>query len=235
MTAPFDLYFWPTPNGYKVSIMLEELGAEYALIPVNITKGEQHSEAFSQVSANHKIPALTHRVESSAAPVSLFESGAILWYLGEWSGQLIPVDAVRRRECMVWLMWQMGGLGPMAGQAHHFLQYASEDIPYAKQRYQMECERLYGVLDRALSDRAFIAEEYSVADIAILAWVYRHERHQVDLAQYPSVQRWYQTLMAREPVKRGFEVGQSLIQQSDFKSDVARAALFGQALDNANT
>lgn len=231
MTVPFDLYFWPTPNGYKVSIMLEEIGADYSLIPVNITKGEQHEAPFEQVSPNHKIPALTHHDESNSEPIHLFESGAILWYLGEWSGRLIPSDAAHRRECMVWLMWQMGGLGPMAGQAHHFLLYADEDIAYAKRRYQAECARLYGVLDRALGQRGYIAYEYSIADIAILAWVFRHERHKIDLASYPAVNRWFRELMDRDAVQRGFEVGHSLINQGDFKTDIARAALFSHSVE----
>lgn len=228
MSPIFDLYFWPTPNGYKISIMLEELGVDYQVVPINITEGEQHEERFDMVSPNHKIPALTHYVGGERAPVHLFESGAILLYLGDWSKRFIPTEACAYRDCLMWLMWQMGGLGPMAGQAHHFLQYAREDLPYAKERYRTECRRLYAVLEKRLTGRDFVAGEYSIADIAIVAWVYRHQRHEIDLAHYPEVRGWYERLLARSAVQRGFEVGRALVEKGNFTSDRAQSVLFGE-------
>ena len=228
MNPIFDLYFWPTPNGYKISIMLEELGVDYQVVPINITEGEQHEERFDMVSPNHKIPALTHYVGGERAPVHLFESGAILLYLGDWSKRFIPTEACAYRDCLMWLMWQMGGLGPMAGQAHHFLQYAREDLPYAKERYRAECRRLYAVLEQRLTGRDFVAGEYSIADIAIVAWVYRHERHEIDLAHYPEVRSWYERLLARSAVQSGFEVGRALVEKGNFTSDRAQSVLFGE-------
>ena len=228
MNPIFDLYFWPTPNGYKISIMLEELGVDYQVVPINITEGEQHEERFDMVSPNHKIPALTHYVGGERAPVHLFESGAILLYLGDWSKRFIPTEARAYRDCLMWLMWQMGGLGPMAGQAHHFLQYAREDLPYAKERYRAECRRLYAVLEKRLTGRDFVAGEYSIADIAIVAWVYRHQRHEIDLAHYPEVRSWYERLLARSAVQSGFEVGRALVEKGNFTSDRAQSVLFGE-------
>ena len=180
------------------------------------------------VSPNHKIPALTHYVGGERAPVHLFESGAILLYLGDWSKRFIPTEACAYRDCLMWLMWQMGGLGPMAGQAHHFLQYAREDLPYAKERYRAECRRLYAVLEKRLTGRDFVAGEYSIADIAIVAWVYRHQRHEIDLAHYPEVRSWYERLLARSAVQRGFEVGRALVEKGNFTSDRAQSVLFGE-------
>ena len=227
MNPEFDLYFWPTPNGYKVAIMLEELEAKYRLVPINITKGEQHQEQFRRISPNHKIPALTHFREGEDAPVHLFESGAILLYLGDWAKKLVPVDPKDYRDCLMWLMWQMASLGPMAGQAHHFLRYAPEDVPYAKKRYLNECQRLYGVLENRLGESKFVAGEYSIADIAILTWVYRHERHEIDLAKFPGVSAWYQSLLERPSVRKGFALGDELIEQGDFTSSSGRYSLFG--------
>lgn len=222
----FELYFWPTPNGYKVSVLLEELGAPYRLMPVNITTGEQHSPDFVAKFANRKIPGLIHHYAQESPPRALFESGAILLYLAEWFGRFLP-DAVEERwRCLQWLFWQVGGLGPMAGQSHHFNLYAQEKIEYAIDRYHNECLKHYQVLELQLQKSAFLAGDYSIADIAILGWVFRHERHQVHLEDFPAVASWYHGLMDRAAVKRGFEIGADLISLGNFNSSLAREQLF---------
>lgn len=224
----YDFYFWPTPNGYKVSIALEELELPYNLCPVNISVGEQHHADFVAISPNHKIPALVDHCPTQGAEKSMiFESGAILLYLAEKYQRLMPQEAEARMTCMQWLFWQVGGLGPIAGQAHHFRLYAQDRHEYAIQRYQAECARLYDVLNLQLARSRFLAGEYSIADIACLAWVFRHERHGIDLHDYPSVERWYQALLARPGVKAGFAVGESLIGSGDFNTKIAKKALFG--------
>lgn len=201
------LYAWNTPNGRKISVALEEMDLPYAVVPVNIGKGEQHAEAFLRISPNNRIPALVDTDGPGGQTVSIFESGAILLYLGEKTGKFLPSSLLDRIPVLEWLMWQMGGFGPMPGQVHHFLGVADEaDKKYGLKRYSDETRRLYGVLDRRLAGRDYVADALSVADFAILGWAWRHERHKVDLADFPNVQRWYDGLMARPAVKRGFEV-----------------------------
>jgi len=202
-----DLYTWNTPNGRKISVALEEMGLPYRVHPVNISKGEQFEPAFLAISPNNRIPAIVDPEGPDGKPVSVFESGAILLYLGEKTGKFLPKPLVGRVPVLEWLMWQMGGFGPIPGQVHHFLTVEKEeDRQYGLARYTKETLRLYGVLDKRLANHEFVAGGLSVADFAILGWAWRHERHKVDLATFPNVKRWYETLMARPGVKRGFEV-----------------------------
>ena len=219
MTQPIDLYFWTTPNGWKISIALEEMGLPYEVHYVDINKGDQFAPEFLAFSPNNRIPAIIDPDGPGGAPISVFESGAILQYLGRKTGLLYPSDERARVAVDEWLMWQMGGLGPMAGQAHHFLRYAPEfdppqDIPYAKTRYHTECRRLYGVLDRRLEGRDFVADAYSIADIAIWSWADRHERHDVDFAEFPNVDRWYRAIQARPAVQKGRALGQDIVKNA---------------------
>jgi GST-like protein len=201
------LYAWGTPNGRKVSVALEEMGLPYTVVPVNITQGQQHHPEFLRISPNNKIPAIVDSEGPDGKPISVFESGAILLYLAEKTGKFLPADPRGRIAVLEWLMWQMGGFGPMPGQVHHFLSLKDEsDRRYGLQRYSEETRRLYGVLDRRLAQAEFVAGEVSVADFAILGWAWRHERHQVNLKDYPHVDRWYQKMLARPGVKRGLEV-----------------------------
>jgi GST-like protein len=207
-----ELHTWNTPNGRKISVALEEMGLPYSVRPVNIGKKEQFKPDFLKISPNNRIPAIIDPEGPDGQPISIFESGAILLYLGEKTGRFLPRDLRARVPVYEWLMWQMGGFGPMPGQVHHFLQVESpEDRRYGLERYSKETRRLYGVLDRRLEGRDFVATtgEPSVADFAILGWAWRHERHQVDLAEFPNVRRWYQALMARPATQRGFEVALS--------------------------
>ncbi len=201
-----DLYTWSTPNGRKVSIMLEEVGLPYRVHAVNIGKDEQFRPEFLAINPNGKIPAIVDHDGPDGKRFSLFESGAILIYLGEKTGRLIPADATARFVALQWLMFQMGGFGPMLGQAHHFLRAAKETVPYAIERYTREAHRLYGVLDQRLREAEFLAGEYSLADIAAYPWAARHEWHQVDLASFPNVKRWYEAVGARPAVQRGMQV-----------------------------
>jgi GST-like protein len=202
-----DFYSWDTPNGRKISVALEEMGLPYKVHPINISKGEQHAPGFLKHSPNGKIPAISDPDGPGGGPVSIFESGAILIYLGEKTGKFLPSDARKRIAVLEWLMWQMGGFGPMPGQVHHFIALENEqDRRYGLARYTAETVRLYGVLDRRLAGRDFVADEISVADFAILGWAWRHPRHKVELKDFPNVARWYERLMARPGVKRGFEV-----------------------------
>jgi GST-like protein len=201
-----DLYTWSTPNGRKVSIMLEEVGLPYRVHAVNIGKDEQFRPEFLAISPNNKIPAIVDDEGPGGKPLSLFESGAILIYLGEKTGRLIPKDPATRFAALQWLMFQMGGLGPMLGQTHHFLRQAKEEVPYAINRYKTETRRLYGVLDKRLGEAEHLAGEYSIADIASYPWVARHEWHQVELADFPNVKRWFDTLGARPAVQKGMQV-----------------------------
>jgi GSH-dependent disulfide-bond oxidoreductase len=224
-----DLYYWPTPNGWKISILLEECALPYRLVPVNIGKGEQFAPDFLAISPNNRMPAIVdHAPSDGGAAVSVFESGAILAYLAEKTGRFLPQDSRGRSRVMQWVMWQMGGLGPMAGQNGHFLLYAPEKIPYAIERYSKEVDRLYGVLDAQLARTgAFVAgDDYSIADMAIFPWVRTHKAQQVDLAAFPAVQRWYDALFQRPAVKRGLDLGKEL--RAAGLTDQARKALFGQ-------
>jgi GST-like protein len=202
-----DFYTWNTPNGRKISVALEEMGLPYTVHPVNIGKDEQFAPAFLKISPNNKIPAIVDPDGPHGRPVSVFESGAILLYLGEKTGQFLPRDLGARIPVLEWLMWQMGGFGPMPGQVHHFIALENEqDRRYGLERFSKETRRLYGVLDRRLADHEFVADKISVADFAIIGWAWRHERHKVPLEDFPNVKRWYETMMARPGVKRGFEV-----------------------------
>ncbi|MBX6427236.1 MAG: glutathione S-transferase N-terminal domain-containing protein [Variibacter sp.] len=201
-----DLYTWTTPNGRKVSIALEELGIPYAAHPVDISKDEQFKPEFLKISPNNRIPAIVDRENG----FSLMESGAILLYLAEKAGRLLPTDRLKRFRVVEWLMWQMGGIGPMLGQVHHFVRYNKGKAPYAEERYLKEAHRLYGVLDKRLADREFVADEYSVADIAIWPWISRFEWQTIDLNQYPNVKRWYTTIAQRPAVQRGYDVPQKV-------------------------
>ena len=205
-----ELHTWNTPNGRKVSVALEEMGLEYSVHTIDITKGEQFAPAFLEISPNNRIPAIVDPDGPGGAPISVFESGAILIYLGQKTRQFWPASVRDQVSVLEWLMWQMGGFGPMLGQVHHFLGVADPaDQRYGLERYGKETRRLYGVLDRRLARVEYLAGEMSVADFATLGWAWRHERHHIDLAEFPHVGRWYDALMARPGVQRGFEVALS--------------------------
>ena len=197
-----DLYTWTTPNGRKASIMLEEVGIPYEAHAVDIGKDEQFKPEFLKISPNNRIPAIVDRDND----FSLMESGAILLYLAEKAGKLLPTDRLKRFRVTEWLMWQMGGIGPMLGQVHHFVKYNKGKAPYAEERYLKEAHRLYGVLDRRLNGREFVADNYSIADIAIWPWVSRYEWQTVDLNAYANVKRWYNVIARRPAVQRGYKV-----------------------------
>ena len=202
-----QLYAFDTPNGRKISIALEEMGLPYDVHVVDITQGEQNDPAFLKISPNNKIPAIIDPDGPGGAPISVFESGAILIYLAEKTGRFLPKEPGARVAVFEWLMFQMGGFGPIPGQVHHFIALEDEtDRRYGLQRYMAETRRLYGVMDRRLTDREYFAGALSIADFAILGWAWRHPKHQVDLADFPHVQRWYAALMARPAVMRGFAV-----------------------------
>jgi GST-like protein len=202
-----ELHTWNTPNGRKISVALEEMGLPYKAIPVPIGKGAQFEPDFLAISPNNKIPAIVDPDGPDGKPISVFESGAILLYLGEKTGQFLPKPLAERVPVMEWLMWQMGGFGPMPGQVHHFIALEDEaQRSYGLKRFSEETRRLYGVLDRRLAKHDFVAGDLSVADFAILGWAWRHERHKVSLDEFANVGRWYAALMARPGVKRGFEV-----------------------------
>jgi GST-like protein len=202
-----QLYAFDTPNGRKISVALEEMGLPYAVQVVDIARGEQHTPEFEAISPNRKIPAIVDPQGPHGRPISVFESGAILIYLGEKSGRFWPTDPVARIAVLEWLMFQMGGFGPIPGQVHHFIALDDEaQRRYGLERFMAETRRLYGVMDRRLAGREFFAGALSIADFAIVGWVWRHPRHQVDLAEFPHVQRWYHALMARPAVARGFAV-----------------------------
>ncbi|HEX8164616.1 MAG TPA: glutathione S-transferase N-terminal domain-containing protein [Beijerinckiaceae bacterium] len=201
-----ELHTWSTPNGRKVSVMLEEVGLPYSVHPVNIGKDEQFRPEFLAISPNNRIPAIVDPDGPGGRRFPLFESGAILIYLAEKTGKLIPKDPAARYTALQWLMWQMGGLGPMLGQTHHFLRAAPEQVPYAINRYKAETRRLYGVLDKRLGEAEHLAGEYSIADVASYPWVARHEWHQIELADFPHVRRWYDAIGARPAVQRGMKV-----------------------------
>ena len=201
-----DLYTWTTPNGRKVSIMLEETGLAYRVKPVNIGKGEQFAPEFLAISPNNRIPAIVDHDGPQGKPMPLFESGAILLYLAHKTGKFLPTDVTRQFHAIQWLMFQMGGIGPMFGQAHHFLRAAPEPVPYAIERYTTEARRLYKVLDQQLQGQPYLAGDYSIADIATYPWIARHEWHKVDLADFPAVQQWFGRVGARPAVQKGMAV-----------------------------
>ena len=232
MTAPIELYYWPTPNGWKITIALEEMGLPYDVRYVNIGKGEQFDPAFLRIAPNNRMPAIVDPDGPDGAPISMFESGAILQYLGRRTGRFHGTTAREQAEIEQWLMWQMGGLGPMAGQAHHFLQYAPEAVPYAKERYRNEVNRLYGVLDARLADREFVAGNYSIADMAIWPWAQGWERQGQDIAEFPNMQAWLDRVWARPAVQRGKAVGAE--KRTNLSEDKeAQRVLFGQTARRA--
>ncbi|PWR23107.1 glutathione S-transferase N-terminal domain-containing protein [Zavarzinia compransoris] len=223
-----ELYYWPTPNGWKITIMLEETGLPYAVKPVNIGRGEQFQPSFLAISPNNRMPAIVDTAPNDGgAPVSVFESGAILQYLGRKTGQFYPADERARVEVEQWLFWQMGGLGPMAGQAHHFRQYAPEKIDYGINRYTNEVNRLYGVMNKRLADRDFLAGDYSIADMAAWPWVVPYKNQGQDLNDFPNLKRWFEAIEARPAVQKGFAVGKELRRNLN-DDEEAKKVLFGQ-------
>ncbi|BAY88751.1 MULTISPECIES: glutathione binding-like protein [unclassified Tolypothrix] len=224
-----DLYYWTTPNGHKITIFLEEIGLPYNIIPVNIGAGDQFKPEFLQISPNNRIPAIVdHEPTNGGAPISVFESGAILLYLAEKTGKLIPQDVRQRVEVLQWLFWQMGGLGPMAGQNHHFSQYAPEKIDYAINRYVKETGRLYAVLDKRLADREFVAGDYSIADIAAYPWIVPYERQNQKLEDFPNLQRWFEAIKARPATIRAYEKAEAFKNQA-LDVEKSRELLFNQS------
>ena len=200
-----DLYYWTTPNGHKITLFLEETGLPYTIHPINIGKGEQFAADFLKIAPNNRIPAIVDHDTADGQPLSLFESGAILLYLAEKTGQFIPKDLRGRQEALQWLFWQMGGLGPMAGQNHHFNRFAPEKIPYAIKRYVDETARLYGVLNKRLADRPFVAgNDYSIADMAIYPWIVSHTWQQQNLDDFPALKDWFQRIQARPATQRAY-------------------------------
>jgi GSH-dependent disulfide-bond oxidoreductase len=226
-----DLFYWTTPNGHKVTIFLEEAGLPYRIHPINIGKGEQFAPEFLAVSPNNRIPAIVDREPAGGgAPVSLFESGAILLYLAEKTGRFIAKDLRGRADVLQWLFWQMGGLGPMAGQAHHFRIYAPEKLDYAVKRYTDECNRLYGVLNKRLADRAFIAgDDYTIADMASYPWIVPYERQGQNLEDFPNLKRWFETIKARPATVRAYEIVQKVNPQAGKPmGENEKKVMFGQ-------
>jgi GSH-dependent disulfide-bond oxidoreductase len=223
-----DLYYWTTPNGHKITIFLEEAELPYTIKPINIGKGDQFQPDFLKISPNNRIPAIVDQAPSDGGePISVFESGAILQYLAEKTGKFLPSDIRGRTEVMQWLFWQMGGLGPMLGQNHHFSQYAPEKIPYAINRYVKETERLYGVLDDRLADRAFVAGEYSIADMAAYPWIVPYERQGQNLDDFPNLNRWFQSIQSRPAVQQAYAKAEQ-INRSSTMTDAEKTILFGQ-------
>ncbi len=228
-TRPIQLYYWPTPNGWKIAVMLEECGLPYEVIPVNIGRGDQFKPDFLAISPNNKMPAIVDPEGPDGKPISIFESGAILQYLGRKTGLFYPADERGRIEVDQWLFWQMSGLGPMAGQAHHFRIYAPEKIPYAIERYTNEVHRLYGVMNRRLADRPFLAGDYSIADIACVGWAKLWERQGQDIAEFPHFAAWLERVLARPAVKRGLALNAEDRTKIDLATDQqAQSVLFGQ-------
>ena len=227
-----DLHYWTTPNGHKITVFLEEAGMPYTIVPVNIGRGEQFAPEFLRIAPNNRIPAIVDHAPARAispdgAPYALFESGAILLYLADKTNKFIPSEPAARYQVVQWLMWQMGGLGPMLGQNHHFRSYAQEQIPYAIERYHKESQRLYAVLDRQLQGRDHIYGDYSIADMACYPWTLPHERQGIDLADYPNVRRWQAAIRARPAVIRAYERG-AQVNTGATIDNKSRAILFGQ-------
>jgi len=224
-----DLYYWPTPNGWKISIALEEMGLPYRVVPVNIQKGEQFAREFLKISPNNRMPAIVdHAPADGGPPISVFETGAILLYLADKTGKFIPADVRGRVEVTEWLMWQMSGLGPMLGQNGHFKFYATEQIPYAQERYSTEALRLYDVLDRRLEGRDYICGAYSIADMACWPWILTYKKQEIDLGEFPNIRAWYDRLKARPALRRGYEVGRDISKPTGVWSDEARKNLMAQ-------
>ena len=220
-----DLYTWTTPNGRKIHIMLEEVGLEYSTHPIDIRKGDQFEREFLKISPNNRIPAIVDHDGPDGAPYSLFESGAILMYLAEKTGKLMPKEMVKRYRVIEWLMFQMANVGPMLGQAHHFRAYAPDPIDYAIARYTNEAGRLYHVLDKRLGDHEFLADEYSIADIATYPWLQSYERQGQDINEFPNLKRWFDTIEARPAVRRGNKVMTDIPKSP--MDERAREVMFG--------
>jgi len=224
-----DVYYWTTPNGHKITIFLEETGLPYSIKPVNIGKGDQFKPEFLAISPNNRIPAIVDNDPAGGGkPISIFESGAILQYLAEKTGKFLPNDLRGRTEVMQWLFWQMGNLGPMLGQNHHFRNYSDEKLTYAINRYVKETERLYGVLDERLADREFAAGKYSIADMACYPWIVLHERQSQNLDDFPNLKRWFETIQRREAVQRAYALAKTINPAPPGMTQEAKAILFGQ-------
>jgi len=228
-----ELYYWPTPNGHKITLLLEEAGIPYAIKPVNIGKGEQFQPAFLAISPNNRMPAIVDTAPAGGGdPISVFESGAILQYLAEKTGRFMPTDPRGKYTVLEWLFWQVGGLGPMAGQNHHFNRYAAEKIPYAIDRYVNETRRLYGVLDKRLEGRAFIAgKDYSIADMAAYPWIVPYENQGMRLEDFPHLKAWFEAIRERPATRRAYALGEEIKGKFDLTTDEeARKILFGQGV-----
>jgi GST-like protein len=225
---PIDLYFWPTPNGWKISIMLEECGLPYNVIPLDISKGEQFRPEFLKISPNNRIPAIVDHRGPGGRPISVFESGAILQYLGRKTGRFYPRDERQRVAVDEWLFWQMANLGPKAGEANHFRNNATVQQPYAIERFSSELNRIYGVMNTRLADRDFLAGKYSIADIACIGWASRAERHGYDISAFKHLRRWIERVRARPAVKRGMGIRIEAASHVDTRDPKVRAVLFGQ-------
>jgi GST-like protein len=231
-----DLYYWTTPNGHKITIFLEETRIPYRIVPINIAKGDQFEADFLRISPNNRIPAIVdHAPTDGGTPITLFESGAILLYLAEKTGCFISSDPRGRLETLQWLFWQMAGLGPMAGQNHHFGLYAPEKLPYAIDRYVKETNRLYGVLNKRLADREFVAGDYSIADMAAYPWIIPWQRQQQNLDDFPHLQRWFAAIQVRPAVVRAYQRAAE-INTAPTVTEASKAILFGQtASDTGNS
>ncbi|MFG1212063.1 glutathione binding-like protein [Xanthobacter flavus] len=224
-----DLHYWPTPNGHKITMFLEEAGIDYTIIPVDISAGDQFKPDFLAIAPNNRMPAIVdHAPTDGGAAISVFESGAILLYLAEKTGRFVPTDVSGRKSVLEWLFWQVGGLGPMAGQNHHFVQYAPERIPYAMERYVKETNRLYGVLNTRLGKRANVAgEDYSIADMAIYPWIVPHQRQQQDLDTFPNLKRWFEAVAARPATIAAYAKGEPFTKRPTVTEE-GKKILFGQ-------
>ena len=229
-----DLHYWTTPNGHKVTMFLEETGTPYKIFPVNIGKGEQFKADFLAISPNNRIPAMVdHDPPGGGKPISVFESGAMLVYLAEKTGQFLPNEPAKRADVMQWLFWQMGGLGPMSGQNNHFSNYATDKIPYAMDRYRNEVNRLYGVMNRRLADRPFLAGDYSIADMASYPWAALHERQHQKIADFPNLKKWLDVIAARPATVRAYDIVKKVNpNHGGIRTAEERAILFGQTAES---
>jgi len=224
-----DFYFWPTPNGHKITMFLEETGLDYRIHPVNLGKGEQFKPEFLAISPNNRMPAIVdHAPVGGGEPLSVFESGAILLYLADKTRSFIPPDIRGRMSVLEWLFWQVGGLGPMAGQNHHFVQYAPEKIPYAMERYVNETNRLYGVMNKRLAYESFLAGDYSIADMAAYPWVVPHEKQGQNLSDFPHLKRWFEAIAARPATQKAYAIAEQINPAPPPMDDEAKKILFGQ-------
>jgi len=224
-----DLYYWPTPNGHKITVFLEEAGVPYQIKPVDIGAGDQFKPEFLAFSPNNRMPAIIdHAPADDGEPISVFESGAILLYLAEKTGKFLSTDIRKKKTAMEWLFWQMGGFGPMLGQNHHFARYAPEKIPYAIDRYHRETERLYGVLNKRLESREFIADDYGIADMACYPWAAAHDWHYISLENYPNVKRWHDAIKQRPAVIKAYELGEQYKRKTEMTPEMKKI-LFGIA------